>query len=103
MPNLRDNLKVQELLAGGPGSGRVAVFGLTDKATGNKVHDALKSLGYTKDVTQHQNFYTHPDGHEAIHTNPNFMVNKLRIVSHGGSVGDAEDHFADVEQRLQKH
>lgn len=90
----------KKLAAGGPGSGRhKTFFDLNDKATGNNLADTMKSLGYSRDMSRSDSHYTHPDGHEADHVNPNGMVNRLRVHAVGG---DPEDHFADIEQKLHE-
>ena len=95
---------VGSLHAGGPGSGRhKTVFDLTDKATGNRVHDAMKSLGYVVDMSKRNlglgTRYTHPDGHEAQHIDMGYKGNQLKVHAIGS---DPEDHFADVERILQE-
>jgi hypothetical protein len=75
------------------------VFNLSHKATGNKVASALRSLGYSRDMSKSNlpgTHYSHPEGHEAYHDNPGFQRNNLRISSSG------KDHLADVEQKLQE-
>lgn len=92
--------QLSSVQSGGPGSGRHrTVFNLSDKATGNKVHDALRSLGYHRDMSRSDSHYEHPDGHEIDYKNPNFRVNQLHVHAIGS---EPEDEFADIEMHLQE-
>lgn len=95
MLTVRDMMagSAEAIRAGGPGSGRRPSFELSDKATGNRVHDALRSIGYSY---KGNGMYEHPDGYRAAHVNPNGFVNRLHVK-------DAdEDHLAKVEQTLDE-
>jgi hypothetical protein len=81
-------------------------FNLADRATGNRVGDALRSLGYERDMSKANapggTYYKHPDGHVAFHANPNLFINRLHIQPDGETKDDREDHLADVERTLQE-